>query len=92
MEINRPWDLCSARNDTESFKVDEACCYCGGGEFNWGGDRPDFMPARDDSVRLQTAEVCFDTDYYRDSRGKDCRYYAQNDTTKEECGSYDSVA
>ena len=41
-------------------------------------------------VPLVTAEVCFDMDYYADSRGLDCRHYASNETTKLDCGVYDT--
>ena len=71
--------------------MEDACCYCGGGELNWGGG---WGRNQESPVPLVTAEVCFDTDYYSDTRdnyGKDCRYYATNDTTREECGVYDSA-
>ena len=64
-ELNQPsWRICSARNDTRSFRVADACCYCGGGEINWDGwwSRQEESP-----VPLETKKVCFDTDYFRDT-------------------------
>ena len=74
--------ICSTRNDTQSFKVNDACCFCGGGTITWG-ELESPMPT-------QTVEACFDTNYFSDIRGfgVDCRWYADN---VQECGAYDSL-
>ena len=54
-----------------------------------------------ETIRSHRVPACFDTDYYSDIRGfysdgrsfgENCGYYATNDTTKADCGRYDTDA
>ena len=83
--------ICSEYYDTESYKVKDACCRCGGGVKSWN-DSPQGSVDEENQQPLITVEVCFDTDTLPDSRLyiAPCGYYAFNNGTTEECGAYDS--